>query len=228
VCKGKAWGRGKGIIVDQSLSIIIAAHNAQATIARQVTDLIEIVTDLTPDFEILVVDDGSTDDTEEIVYELARRYPQVGLARHAAPLGMAEAVRTGMERTRGEVVLVQDGADPVREGDVRQLWQMRHEDDLLIACMQQPRPRDAALLQRLAAWGAKVRQTLEESQRAGLQLIRRPHAAAAGEQLDYELQRMEELRQQPSTASTVGKPKFMSRVRTSPQVLATVPAARRR
>ena len=87
--------------MDQSLSIIIAAHNAQHQLAQQVADLLELATDLTPDFELMIVDDGSEDATEEVAYELTREFPQVRLVRHHESLGVSAAVRSGMCETRG-------------------------------------------------------------------------------------------------------------------------------
>ncbi|MCA9177036.1 MAG: glycosyltransferase family 2 protein [Planctomycetales bacterium] len=193
--------------MEQSLSIIIAAHNAQQTIERQVQDLLEVATDLTGQIEVLVVDDGSEDDTEEVTYELTRRYPQVQLVRHETQRGTTAAIRTGMNRTHGEIVLVQDSTAPVKASDVRRLWAMGKEEDIL---MVRPEPieetTDSTVLKRLIAWGAKVAQT-NKHQQAGLQMIRRQAADASRDQLDYELERVE---RPAASVCTVRSPRFLS------------------
>lgn len=193
--------------MEQSLSIIIAAHNAQQTIERQVQDLLEVATDLTGQIEVLVVDDGSEDDTEEVTYELTRRYPQVQLVRHETQRGTTAAIRTGMNRTRGEIVFVQDSTAPVKASDVRRLWAMGKEEDIL---MVRPEPieetTDSTVLKRLIAWGAKVAQTNKHRQ-PGLQMIRRQAADASQDQLEYELERVE---RPAASVCTVRSPRFLS------------------
>ena len=90
----------------RSLSAILPVHNAEATLHRQLAGCLEVLEDLSAPFELLIVDDGSSDRTEEIATEYTRRYPQVRFTRHPFKKGAAEAVRTGLERTRGEVVFV--------------------------------------------------------------------------------------------------------------------------
>ena len=194
--------------MDQSLSIIVHAHNAQHTVVSHVTELLEIATDLTDEFEILIVDDGSLDQTEEVTYELSLRYPQVRLARHESQLGIAASIRTGMRHTSGDIVLVHEEPAVVRPSEVQRLWALGADDQVLMArpdpLTTSPKPLDAGLLQRLMAWGAKVSQTVEERQRGGLQMIRRRAAEDTGDQLDFELERVE----QPAHTAAVAAPNF--------------------
>ena len=68
-------------------------------------------------YEVLVVDDGSRDETTAIVQELASRWPQLRLLRHAQNEGKGAAVRTGVFAARGELLLFADadGATPIEE-----------------------------------------------------------------------------------------------------------------
>ena len=55
-------------------------------------------------YEVVVVDDGSVDDTWAVLQDLARHYSFLRLARHRARRGIADALRTGYLAARGEVL----------------------------------------------------------------------------------------------------------------------------
>ena len=119
--------------LERSLSILLPVHNAQHSLADNVARLLDIAADLTELFELLIVDDGSTDHTVEIAHDLSVRYPQVDLLRHSARRGLAEVVRSGLVRTSGEIICVHEGSGAVDTGDLRELWRLRNEEDLVLA-----------------------------------------------------------------------------------------------
>jgi len=164
-----------GRLLDRSLSIILVVHNAQDCLARRVGEILDVLPELTPQFELLIVDDGSTDATEEVAQDLACRYPQVGVQRHANKKGTAAAAGTGMERTTGEIVFVLDDQSTINADDVRRLWALRDDEDLVLA---EPEPRmqpvSAGLVQRLAAWGRSLRKhRMHGDSKDGIRMIRR-------------------------------------------------------
>jgi len=55
--------------------------------------------------EVIVVDDGSTDETWQVLLTLQKRYPFLRLARHRARRGIADALRTGYLASRGRVLV---------------------------------------------------------------------------------------------------------------------------
>ena len=56
-------------------------------------------------FEVVVIDDGSEDETWDVLEQLARRYPYLRLARHRSRRGIADALRTGYLHARGHVLV---------------------------------------------------------------------------------------------------------------------------
>ena len=68
-------------------------------------------------YEVIVVDDGSRDETAAVVERLAGQWPQLRLLRHAQNEGKGAAVRTGVLAARGEFLLFADadGATPIEE-----------------------------------------------------------------------------------------------------------------
>ena len=56
-------------------------------------------------YEVIVIDDGSEDDTWDVLQRLAAQYPFLRLARHRVRRGIADALRTGYLRARGEILV---------------------------------------------------------------------------------------------------------------------------
>lgn len=108
---------------DVALSIILPVHNAQSTLAAQVARVLETAPEITCRFEVLIVDDGSTDSTAEIAHDLAVEFPQVRLVRHSLPRGLQAAARTGVAHSRGEIAFVYEGRSTLRASDLPRLWE---------------------------------------------------------------------------------------------------------
>ena len=64
------------------LSVFFPAYNDSGTIASLVIRAVQVAETLTPDYEVIVINDGSRDETPQILDELARVYPDYFQARH--------------------------------------------------------------------------------------------------------------------------------------------------
>jgi cellulose synthase/poly-beta-1,6-N-acetylglucosamine synthase-like glycosyltransferase len=96
----------RGKTLERSLTILLPVHDAQSTLAETVGEVLEVASDLSDRFELLIIDDGSTDATGEVAAELTRHYPQIRILRHHRRLGNEAAVRTGLAESSGELVFV--------------------------------------------------------------------------------------------------------------------------
>ena len=106
--------------MNETLSVVLPVHNAEATLAGQVRDLLETLADSRSRFEIVIVDDGSTDDTPECAGDLARQFPQLRVLRNRRRQGKYSAIRQGLRLTNGRIVIVHDDSAPIH-GIPRQL-----------------------------------------------------------------------------------------------------------
>jgi 4-amino-4-deoxy-L-arabinose transferase-like glycosyltransferase len=87
-----------------SISLVLPAYNEQAVIEQAVTEAVTALAQIADDFEVLVVDDGSSDATAEIVERAAKRFPQVRLLKQESNLGYGAALRRGFSEATKELV----------------------------------------------------------------------------------------------------------------------------
>ena len=90
------------------LSLVIPAFNEASVIVQAVTEAEEALERAFDEFEILVIDDGSTDDTATIVEGLLPTAPHTQLIRHDRNKGYGAALRTGFEAAAFDLVAFTD------------------------------------------------------------------------------------------------------------------------
>src|SRR5438093_6395146 len=83
----------------RTATIMAPAYNEARNIEGSVRDAVEAASGL-EDFEIIVVDDGSTDGTAQIVDELTKAIPQLRVVHHPRNLGLGAAYRTALDHAR--------------------------------------------------------------------------------------------------------------------------------
>ncbi len=87
-------------------SVVIPAHNEEATVEPTLVDLARLLDAEGIAFEIVVVDDHSTDRTAEVVAGVAARWPQVRCVPNLRRNGFGNAIHTGLDAYRGEAVCI--------------------------------------------------------------------------------------------------------------------------
>src|SRR5213593_1741758 len=104
------------------LSVFFPAYNDSGTIASMVIRTVKTASELTPDFEIIVVDDGSADSTADIADELARTYPQVKAVHHPMNRDYGAALQTGFRSATKELIFYTDGDAQYDPSELSALW----------------------------------------------------------------------------------------------------------
>lgn len=107
----------------RSLTIVLPVYNAESRLTDEAQHVLELASDLTPQFSVLIVDDGSTDDTAVVAHELTSRFPQVALQRNRQRMGLGSIIEMTRRHVASDVVVVHDGVTPIDASQLRRLWQ---------------------------------------------------------------------------------------------------------
>jgi glycosyltransferase involved in cell wall biosynthesis len=105
-----------------SLTIVLPVHNGESRLRSCVSEVLELASELTPKFNVLIVDDGSTDDTYAAAEELSARYPQITVRRNREQRGLGSTLEIVRRRVRSDVVILHDGVSAIDPNQVRTLW----------------------------------------------------------------------------------------------------------
>jgi len=93
----------------KSITAFFPAYNDGGTIASMVISALLTLRELTDDYEVIVVNDGSVDYTPEILEELARVYDNVRVIHHERNKGYGGALRTGFANATKDLIFYTDG-----------------------------------------------------------------------------------------------------------------------
>ncbi len=116
-----------------TLSVFFPMYNERDNITVTLERALDVLPSLGfADFEILVIDDGSKDDSAQVVRQAAQHEPRIRLVSHPRNLGYGAALRTGFTSARGDVVFYTDSDLPIDLGEVARALPLLEEADLVI------------------------------------------------------------------------------------------------
>lgn len=92
-----------------SISVFLPVFNDHATIGDLVKDTLSLLPSLTDDYEVILIDDGSTDGSGVLADDLARRSAHVKVVHHPSNQGYGAALRTGFKHASGDLIFYTDG-----------------------------------------------------------------------------------------------------------------------
>lgn len=115
-----------------SITAFFPCYNDGGTIASMVALAVQTLEALTDDYEVIVIDDGSTDHSREILQELARRFDRLRLIFHESNRGYGGALRSGFCNASKELIFYTDGDAQYDVGELALLLpQMQEGVDLV-------------------------------------------------------------------------------------------------
>lgn len=132
------------------VSVVIPAFNEAQNLAPTIGGLVEFLTPRCESFEILVVDDGSTDSTARETLRLAQAWP-VALVQLSRNFGKEAAITAGLEHARGDLVLCidADGQHPL--ATVEQMLHLWERGDDMVYAVHSDRGSET----RFKRWGTR-------------------------------------------------------------------------
>src|SRR5688500_784644 len=91
-----------------TVSVLVPLYNEEEFVGPLLEQVLEAPLPQGMKREIIVVDDGSTDGSPEIVARLATIHPEIRVVRHHKNRGKGAAVRTALEHAQGDFSIIQD------------------------------------------------------------------------------------------------------------------------
>ena len=109
---------------DIYLSVVIPAYNEEKRIGRTLRKISEYLLEKGYPYEIIVVDDGSTDGTTALVREIAQEVPCIRLLENNGNRGKGYSVRKGVLSSKGQLIIFSDAdlSTPIEELDKLKVW----------------------------------------------------------------------------------------------------------
>ncbi len=117
-----------------SISLVVPAYNESKNLPHVVPGMVSALRALSDRVEVVLVDDGSRDNTVEVIDALSRQHPEVVGVKLSRNFGKEAAITAGLHEARGEVVAIMDadGQHPVSLLDkMLTLW--REGNDVVYA-----------------------------------------------------------------------------------------------
>ena len=110
------------------LSIIVPLYNEVNTIEELIGSVYKNSTS-SLDFEVIVVDDGSIDDTPNVLNRIAKKYNNMLTLRLEKNCGKTQAIRKGMELVRGNYIAIQDADLEYNPSDLFSLYKLASDNN---------------------------------------------------------------------------------------------------
>src|SRR3990172_10282331 len=109
------------MIEHNSISVILPAYNEEKNIRKSVTDIYSYLINKFKVFEIIVVSDGSTDNTPDIVGGLSSKLKNIRLVVHNKNKGYGATLRSGFNTARNDLIFYTDSDNQYDISDLNKL-----------------------------------------------------------------------------------------------------------
>ena len=115
-----------------SLSLFFPCYNESANIGKMIEEAVKVGEAYGIDYEVVVVDDGSRDDSAEIVRGWSKRNSRVRLVQHEQNQGYGAALRTGLKSVTKNLVFLTDGDNQFHISEIDKLFAKIDSCDVVV------------------------------------------------------------------------------------------------
>ncbi len=95
-------------MAEEKITILVPAYNEKKNIAPLMEEIQDMIDSEKRDYEVIIVDDGSTDGTYEEAVNLSKKYSYLSIIRHRMNLGKTEAILTGFRNSKTSILILID------------------------------------------------------------------------------------------------------------------------
>lgn len=113
------------------LSVVMPAYNEEAVLPHSLAEAVAVLSRLCDRWELVMVDDGSTDATPSVLAEAARREPRIRVLTHPTNLGYSAALAHGFAACRLASIFYTDADAQFDLEDLRRAWPLLAESDMV-------------------------------------------------------------------------------------------------
>jgi len=131
------------------ISIVVPMRNESPNVERLYRELTSSLAELGRSYEILAIDDGSRDDTFELLARIQVKDPRVRIIRFRRNFGQTAAFAAGFKHARGRYIVTLDGDNQNDPADIPGMIQMLEQQDLDIVCGWRKDRKDSFINRRL-------------------------------------------------------------------------------
>lgn len=132
-----------------SISVFFPCYNEQENVARTVEKALEVMEKLNADFEVIIVDDGSSDNTGQLADEIAGRNGRVKVVHHKDNLGYGAALQSGFKAATKELVFYTDGDGQFDISEMPPLLALMEQYDI-VSCYRLN--RQDSIIRKINGW----------------------------------------------------------------------------
>ena len=115
-----------------SLSIIIPAYNDEVTISQVIKEALDTAKSVSNKFQILILDDGSKDETGETIKKLAQEHKNLKVIQHVKNFGFGQTLKTLFLNKDYEVNLLIPGDGQIRPREIFKMWPYLKKYDFIL------------------------------------------------------------------------------------------------
>ena len=133
-----------------SCSVIVPCHNEE----KNVHECAETIPQMGKGTEVIFVNDGSTDETENELYKITQRYPHIKVVSYKENKGKGHAVRKGFEQATGDILMIFDADLTVPAADLHEFYYpLAHHKAEFVNGSRLMYPIERLAMRTLNLWG---------------------------------------------------------------------------